>query len=49
MLVFDTTNRESYDNIKYWRKQFDSGVDQEAAKLLVGTKTDLPLERKVSM
>lgn len=48
MLVFDTTNRESYDNIKYWRKQFD-GVDQEAAKLLVGTKTDLPLERKVSM
>ena len=48
MLVFDVTNRESFDNISTWLKDVSKfGVDS-APMLLVGNKCDCVAQRNVS-
>lgn len=48
IIVFDITNRESFNNIKKWLDDVDKLAPLGVVKILVGTKSDLDHERKVS-
>lgn len=41
LFVFDRTDQESYNNIKYWMQTLDRYHYPNIKKILVGTKTDL--------
>lgn len=41
LLVFDVTNRESYNNIRYWIEELRKVESKELALVIVGNKTDL--------
>eukprot|EP01084_Bolivina_argentea_P140519 247001_1 len=49
MIVFDITNKESFDNIKYIWKDILNKHSKECVKILIGAKCDLSKERKVSI
>ncbi len=46
MLVYDVSNKESFDNIKMWWELFQQHRPKESIAIIVGNKIDLP--RKVS-
>jgi len=46
MIVFDVSNRTSFENVRKWKTEVDRYADDEVAIILVGNKTDL--ERKVT-
>ena len=49
MIVYDITNRESFNAIEGWYKQFKNEADNpNAVIVVVGTKADLENERQVS-
>ncbi|XP_059805211.1 ras-related protein Rab-39B-like [Hypanus sabinus] len=49
LLMFDVTNRRSYENIKEWLKEVNSHVyPQRTIFVLLGHKSDLTDEREVS-
>jgi len=41
IVVYDITNRESFDNVKRWLKEIDKYARENVNKLLVGNKSDL--------
>lgn len=41
LLVFDVTNRESFNNIRYWLEELRKIESKELALVIVGNKTDL--------
>jgi small GTP-binding protein len=41
LLVFDVTNRESFNNIRYWLDELRKVESKELALVIVGNKTDL--------
>ncbi|CAL5978584.1 Rab1a [Hexamita inflata] len=41
MLVFDVTNRESFDSLQKWLTKAETCAGNEVVKLLIGAKTDL--------
>ena len=41
MLIFDTTNRKSFENVKMWLNEIRLHCDPGVKKILVGSKTDL--------
>lgn len=41
LLVFDVTNRESFNNIRYWLEELRKVESKELALVIVGNKTDL--------
>ncbi len=41
LLVFDVTNRESFNNIRYWLEELRKVESKELALIIVGNKTDL--------
>uniref|UniRef100_A0A914UVI0 Uncharacterized protein n=1 Tax=Plectus sambesii TaxID=2011161 RepID=A0A914UVI0_9BILA len=47
LLVFDVTNRQSFDNIRNWLAQIREYAQESVAILLVGNKIDLNVQRKV--
>lgn len=47
VLVYDTTNPESYNNIRNWLQQIKNHSSPSVAIMLVGNKCDLP-NRKIS-
>ena len=47
-LVFDVTNRESFNHISTWTEDAEQISPQTAVKVLVGNKTDLADKRAVS-
>lgn len=47
VLVYDTTNSESYNNIRNWLQQIKTHSSSSVAIMLVGNKCDLP-NRKIS-
>ncbi|EFC48692.1 rab family small GTPase [Naegleria gruberi] len=49
MVVFDITNKESFDNAGKWANQLIKYGDQECKKVLVGNKCDLNHLRQVSI
>lgn len=48
ILVYDITNRESFDKINSWVKQATENTTKELPFVLVGNKCDLEEERDVS-
>ena len=41
LLVFDVTNRESFNNIRYWLDELRKVESKELALIIIGNKTDL--------
>lgn len=48
MLVYDITDRETFDNISEWAKDIKQHADPQVAIILVGNKKDLTSAREVS-
>lgn len=46
ILVYDVTNPETFDNLKYWIQSINSnlGVQSNVKKVIIGNKIDLPRE-----
>ncbi len=42
ILMYDVTNRNSFENIRNWMKQIDANVTKSVKKVLVGHKCDEP-------
>jgi small GTP-binding protein len=47
LMVYDVTNRESFDNLPTWSRQVDRHAG-EALKIVIGNKIDLKNERVVN-
>lgn len=48
IVVYDITNRESFDNIKYWLEEVLRYTSEKTNVLIIGNKSDLPNKRTVS-
>ena len=48
LLVFDLTNKDSFNNIKKWLNEIKANSDHSIKKLLVGNKADMKDKIKVS-
>eukprot|EP00826_Nyctotherus_ovalis_P053043 TRINITY_DN682_c0_g3_i1.p2 TRINITY_DN682_c0_g3~~TRINITY_DN682_c0_g3_i1.p2 ORF type:complete len:199 (+),score=67.23 TRINITY_DN682_c0_g3_i1:77-673(+) len=48
LLVFDLTDRESFESLSAWIKTIQDHADERIVKYLVGNKADLAEERKVN-
>ena len=46
-MVFDVTNRETFDSVKKWINSIAEHADPTIIKVLVGNKIDLESERQV--
>lgn len=46
ILVYDVTNPETFDNLKYWIQSINNnlGVQSNVKKIIIGNKIDLPRE-----
>lgn len=48
IVVYDTTDLESFNNVKQWLHEIDRYASDNVNKLLVGNKSDLTTKRAVS-
>ena len=48
VIVYDITDRISFDNVKIWLGEIEKYADEKVFKFLVGNKCDLEDRRKVS-
>ncbi|CAK4658547.1 unnamed protein product [Aphanomyces euteiches] len=48
LVVYDVTDRESFQHVKEWLDEIDQKASEHVNKLLVGNKSDLIAERVVS-
>lgn len=48
ILVYDVTNRDSFDHINYWMKEIDRLAAPDVCRLIVGNKSDLSDKRVVT-
>jgi len=48
IVVYDITDRESFENIKHWLNEIDRYGVEGVEKLLIGNKSDLTTKRQVS-
>ena len=48
IIVYDTTDLESFNNVKQWLHEIDRYASDNVNKLLVGNKSDLTSKRAVS-
>ena len=48
MLIFDLTNRKSFDNLNEWVKEALTNVEQQIPFVLIGNKLDLTDSRAIS-
>ena len=48
LVVYDITNRQSFDDINFWLNEIKEKANKNTIILLVGNKCDLEDERKVS-
>ena len=48
LVVYDITNRQSFDDINFWLNEIEKIANKNTVILLVGNKCDLEDERKVS-
>lgn len=48
VLVYDVTERKSFDRVIHWMEQIEENADKDVDKILVGNKCDLADERVVS-
>lgn len=49
MIVFDITNRSSFENVSTWLNEFRNVCSDKAVILLLGNKVDLDISRKVEL
>jgi small GTP-binding protein len=49
ILVFDITNRKTFENLECWIDEFKEYLQAKTFVMLVGNKSDLAGERKVSV
>ncbi|GFR74264.1 Ras-related protein Rab-8A [Elysia marginata] len=49
MIVYDITDRDSFDAVQTWKRQVDEYADPKTVLMLVGNKCDLQSERQVSI
>jgi GTPase SAR1 family protein len=47
-VVYDVTDRESFEAVKYWMTEVDHLGNESVIRLLVGNKVDCVKERKIS-
>ena len=47
ILIYDVTNRQTYDNVAKWISQIQQEVDQKVIIYIVGNKIDMENQRKV--
>lgn len=47
IIVFDITNKESFDKINYWVKQIKESADKKK-QVIIGNKIDLQNERQIT-
>jgi Ras-related protein Rab-8A len=47
LILFDVTNKKSFDNVDYWVRNLDEHGAPGVQKVLVGNKIDLSHKRKV--
>ncbi len=47
MLVFDLTNRDTFENITKWMQQVKEKADPSIVMILIGNKSDLQEKRQV--
>lgn len=48
MLVYDVTDRESFDGLRFWMQEIDKYASENVDRLIVGNKSDQGEKRKVS-
>eukprot|EP00923_Selenidium_pygospionis_P034798 GHVN01060532.1.p1 GENE.GHVN01060532.1~~GHVN01060532.1.p1 ORF type:complete len:206 (+),score=27.36 GHVN01060532.1:81-698(+) len=48
IIVYDVTDRESFNNVKIWMQEIDKYAMESVNKLLVGNKSDLSSKRVVN-
>ena len=48
LVVYDITNRQSFDDINFWLNDIEKIANKNTVKLLVGNKCDLENEREVT-
>lgn len=48
MLVYDMTDRESFQNVAVWAKDIRDHADAHVSIILVGNKKDLSTQREIS-
>ena len=48
MVVYDITERESFENLNSWLIEIEKNANKNVYKLLIGNKCDLEEKRKVS-
>eukprot|EP01084_Bolivina_argentea_P130164 229804_1 len=48
IVCYDTTDMESFNNVKIWLKEIDKYASEEVSKLLVGNKCDLVMKKTVA-
>jgi small GTP-binding protein len=47
LIVFDLTNRKSFDSVEEWLRSLNDHGDPDVVKILVGNKVDLETKRKI--
>lgn len=47
--VYDKTDRQSFDNLKYWMKEVEEVAPDNIIKILVGNKSDISGKRVISL
>ncbi len=48
LLVYDVTNRRSFENLEKWLGNIDENVSPKVKKILIANKIDLDFEREIS-
>mmetsp|Transcript_31006 Transcript_31006/g.49797 ORF Transcript_31006/g.49797 Transcript_31006/m.49797 type:complete len:214 (-) Transcript_31006:45-686(-) len=48
IIVYDITDKDSFDNIRQWLYEIDRYASENVSKLIIGNKTDLAHKRVVS-
>ena len=48
VIIYDITDRATFDHVEYWVQQLDQHGDRGVQRILVGNKVDLDVHRKVS-
>jgi Ras-related protein Rab-1A len=48
IIVYDVTDKESFQNIQHWLQEIDKYANEGVMKLLVGNKSDLQSKKVVS-
>ncbi|KAJ5075347.1 ras-related protein rab-37 [Anaeramoeba ignava] len=49
LVVYDITNRESFEQVEYWINDISKNAPKNVSVTLVGNKLDLQLSRKVTL